>query len=142
MTDPQDIPEQVTASIGSIWNEYAGKAPSDVRTTIRDNVVTCVLIDAVAAFERGMAASRAAPSKGGSCGHTARGYKQEAVGAVVRLTGKGVAAFASSHDCDTDVATEVFTLKPPPPKKAGAGKQFAHAFWLTPLPPCRVEDPL
>jgi hypothetical protein len=32
----------------------------------------------------------------------------------VRLTRQRVSSFVSSHDADTDVATEIFTLEPPP----------------------------
>jgi hypothetical protein len=39
-------------------------------------------------------------------------YKKDAVAAVVRLTRQRVMSFVSSHDRDTDVATEVFTLEP------------------------------
>ena len=39
-------------------------------------------------------------------------YKREAVAAVVRLTRQRVVSFVSSHDRDTDVATEIFTLEP------------------------------
>lgn len=40
------------------------------------------------------------------------GHKREAVAAVVRVTRQRVVSFASSHDRDTDVATEIFTLEP------------------------------
>ena len=43
---------------------------------------------------------------------TPAAYKREAVAAVVGLTRQRVASFVSSHDRDTDVATEVFTLEP------------------------------
>jgi hypothetical protein len=43
---------------------------------------------------------------------TPAAYKQEAVAAVVRVTRQRVVSFVSSHDRDTDVATEVFTLEP------------------------------
>ena len=43
---------------------------------------------------------------------TPAAYKREAVAAVVGLTRQRVASFVSSHDRDTDVATEMFTLEP------------------------------
>lgn len=138
MTDPQEIPGQVTETLGSIWSDYAGSPPSEVRTRINGNVLTCVLVGGVDAFNSNLAAAEPI-HKPGTGRPTSRAYKQEVVAAIVRLTGKGVAAFSSSHDTDTDIATETFTLKPAPSKRK-AGGQLAHAFWLSPLPPCRVED--
>jgi hypothetical protein len=42
---------------------------------------------------------------------TAAEYKRAAVAAVTRVTRQRVVSFVSSHDRDTDVATEVFTLE-------------------------------
>jgi hypothetical protein len=48
----------------------------------------------------------------------------------VRLTRQRVASFVSSHDRETDVATEVFTLEPsfrrgaPPAADRRSGKDF------------------
>jgi hypothetical protein len=57
-------------------------------------------------------------------------YKQEAVAAVGRVMRQRVASFVSSHDRDTDVATEVFTLEPSlsrgaPPRSAAASSLSA-----------------
>lgn len=141
MTDPQDIPAQLNDSLGSIWTSYAGHAPSDVHTVVEGNIVTCVLTDAVEDFDRSMQEPGTRRTAGGLGKPTSRNYKLEAVAAVVRLTGKRVAAFASSHDANTNIATEVFTLKPAATKHTpGKERQFAHAFWLSPLPPTCVPD--
>ncbi|CAN5586489.1 hypothetical protein BH10ACT11_BH10ACT11_20550 [soil metagenome] len=141
MTDPQVIPEQVSESIGTLWTNYAGVAPDKVETSICDDVVTCVLTGAVADFDRSMAAAKPAATVKTLGRPTLKAYKLEVVAAVVRLTGKRVAAFSSSHDAETDTATEVFTLRPAATKKSPTSeKQFAHAFWLTPLPPTEIED--
>jgi hypothetical protein len=39
-------------------------------------------------------------------------YKRDAVAAVVGVTQQRVTSFFSSHDRDSDVATEIFTLEP------------------------------
>jgi hypothetical protein len=125
MTDPQDIPGRLRKSFTSIWTSHAGSAPSDVTIKIDDDVVTCTLDGAFGDF-----------------GGKEKGYKQEVVAAVVRLTGRQVASFHSSHDAKAGIATEVFTLKPSTSKrKAGPDKQFAHAFWLSPMPPTEAEAP-
>jgi uncharacterized protein YbcI len=102
----------LSESLASLWTRYAGKRPTSARTDIRGNVVTCVLVDAVADFNRSMIAPQAHDTVRGVGKLTPVTYKREAVAAVVRLTRQHVASFVSSHDRDTDVATEVFTLEP------------------------------
>jgi hypothetical protein len=106
---PSGLPAELTKSLVSLWTRYAGRAPTDARTEVRGNVVTCMLIGAVGDYNRRMSA-RGAPETAGQL--TPAAYKREAVAAVVRLTRQRVASFVSSHDRDTDVATEVFTLEP------------------------------
>ena len=101
---------QITESLGLLWTRYAGAAPSAVRTELRGDVVTCVLVDAVGAFEK-----RTTPPRDKEDPSDAKqslgGYKEEAIEAITRLTRQRVSAFLSSHDRDTDVATEVFELE-------------------------------
>jgi hypothetical protein len=117
--------------------QYAGKPPSNARTEIRGNVVTCALADAVGDFDKSMVAPQAGDTVRGVGKLTPAAYKRDAVAAVVRVTRQRVASFLSSHDRDTDVATEIFTLEPslsrgrppaerrlgqvllPPPRRAG-----------------------
>jgi hypothetical protein len=102
---------QITRSFGQLWSRYAGIAPSAVRTELRGDVVTCVIVDAVEAFTTRTAASRdeidPADTK-----WSVEGYKAEAVEAITRLTRQRVSTFLSSHDRDTNVATEIFELEP------------------------------
>jgi len=108
---PNGLPAEITGSLVSVWTRYAGKAPTAARTQIRGNVVTCMLVDAVGDYDRSMAPpTRDAVAGDGEL--TPSAYKREAVAAVVRLTRQRVASFISSHDRDTDVATEVFILEP------------------------------
>jgi hypothetical protein len=109
---PGGLPAELTDSLVSLWTHYAGKAPSSSRTEIRGNVVTCVLIDAVGDYNRNMVANQTTDTVLGVGQLTPRAYKRAAVAAVGRLTRQRVASFVSSHDRDTDVATEVFTLEP------------------------------
>jgi hypothetical protein len=118
MTDPRTtrLPDglqaEITTSLVSLWTQYAGKPPTNARTEIRGNVVTCVLVDAVGDFNKSMIAPQAGDTVRGVGKLTPAGYKRDAVAAVVRSTRQRVASFLSSHDRDTDVATEVFTLEP------------------------------
>jgi hypothetical protein len=127
---PNGLPAELTEALVSLWTQYAGKAPSDARTEIRGNVVTCVLVDAVGDYNRSMIAPQTRDTVQGVGKLTPAAYKREAVAAVVRLTRQRVASFVSSHDRDTDVATEVFTPEPsfsrggPPTADRRPGEDF------------------
>jgi Na+-translocating membrane potential-generating system (MpsC) len=107
------MPEEITKSFASLWERYAGVEPSDVRAQLRGDTLTCVLVDAVDAFENRTEAPTPGEAAAGTGNRTLAGYKREAVETVVRLTRQRVASFVSSHDRRTDVATEIFTLEPP-----------------------------
>jgi uncharacterized protein YbcI len=109
---PSGLPAEITRSLVSLWTRYAGKAPTTARTQIRGNVVTCMLVDTVGDYNRSMAAPQTGDTVPGAGELTPSAYKREAVAAVVRLTRQRVTSFISSHDQDTDVATEVFILEP------------------------------
>ena len=100
----------VTEAIVALWLEYAGVSPTDAHTQIDGNVVTCVMVDGVSDFN--IATDR---TLGGYKPHgvasTLADYKLEAVSEVTRVTHQRVTSFLSSHDPDTDVATEKFTLE-------------------------------
>jgi hypothetical protein len=117
MTAFPNLSAELTKSLSSLWTRYAGERPTNVRTEIRGNVVTCQLIDAVGDFNKNMVAPQmVAPQTDdivrGVGKPTLAQYKRDAVAAVVGLTRQRVTSFVSSHDRDTDVATEIFTLEP------------------------------
>lgn len=112
MTDFPTLSAELTESLTSLWTRYAGKRPTNGRTEIRGNVVTCQLIDAVADFNESMIAPQTGDSGRAAGNLTPAGYKRDAVAAVGGLTRQRVSSFISSHDRDSDVATEVFTLEP------------------------------
>jgi uncharacterized protein YbcI len=113
---PAGMRADITRSLAFLWTEYAGRRPTAVRTEIRGDVVVCTLVDAVAAFESRTSAARPDGTVAEN-GPSLAAYKSEAVAAIVRLTRQRVSSFVSSHDRDTDVATEVFTLEPPPDRR-------------------------
>jgi hypothetical protein len=105
---------EITRSFATLWMRYAGAAPGNVRTELRGDVVTCVLVNAVEAFESRTNGPRPRDAARGAADLTLAGYKREAVETVGRLTRQRVVSFLSSHDRETNVATEIFTLEPPP----------------------------
>jgi uncharacterized protein YbcI len=136
MTEFPNLSAELTESLSSLWTRYAGKRPSNGRTEIRGNVVTCVLADAVGDFNKSMIAPQSGDTVRGVGKLTPAAYKRDAIAAVVRVTRQRVASFLSSHDRDTDVATEVFTLEPSLSRGASrADRGFRQASWLPPPRP-------
>jgi uncharacterized protein YbcI len=133
MTDFPTLSAELTKSLTSLWTRYAGRPPTDGRTEIHGNVVTCVLADAVGDFNESMIAPQTRDNVPRVGRLTPAAYEREAVEAVVRVTRQRVASFVSDHDRGTDVATEVFTLEPslsrgaPPAERHGPGLRFAPA---------------
>ena len=109
---PATLSARISRAVGSLWTVYADKRPSKIRTEIRGNVVTCQLIDAVGVFNGSMNSPQTDDTVGRVGQLTPADYKRDAVAAVARLTRQRVASLVSSHDRDSDVATEVFTLEP------------------------------
>jgi uncharacterized protein YbcI len=102
---------ELTEALVSLWTQYAGKPPSGARTEVRGNVVTCVLVDAVGDYDAGLIEAQRQNLENPASGRTDAGYKSEAAATVTDLTGRRVTSFISSHDRDTNVATETFTLE-------------------------------
>lgn len=109
---PIGLSAKISGALGSLWSQYAGERPREIRTEIRRDVVTCQLFDAVGAFNRNVIDPQAGGAGRGVGRLTRATYKRDAVAAVVGLTRQRVTSLVSSHDRDTDVATEVFTLEP------------------------------
>ena len=117
MTDPPGprseygLRADITDALVAVWIRYSGKRPDAARTEIRDNVVTRVLVDAIGDDDAGLIAAQTQDAAEGAGGLTLAAYKSDAAAMVANLTGRRVTSFISSHDPDTDVATETFTLE-------------------------------
>ena len=100
----------VTEALVALWLEHAGVSPTNAHTHIDGNTVTCVMVDGVSDFN--IATDRTLDAyKPHGVATTLADYKLEAVSEVTRVTHQRVTSFLSSHDPDTDVATETFTLE-------------------------------
>ena len=132
MTDSSTLSTDLTRSLTAVWTSYAGKPPTDGRTEVHGNVVTYVLADAVGDFNRSMMAPQTRDTVRGVGRLTLAAYKRDAMAAVVRVTRQRVASFMSSHDRDTDVATEVFTLEPSFGRGAPRGERRSASGSLPP----------
>jgi hypothetical protein len=100
----------VTEALVALWTDYAGVIPTEAHTEIDGNTVTCVLADGVSEFNIATDTTLDGYKPHGVA-MTLANYKREAVSEVTRVTQQRVTSFLSSHDSDTNVATETFTLE-------------------------------
>lgn len=100
--------DDVTRMLGAIWQRYAGERPSDISTVIRDDVVKCVIKDAVKSFNAG---PEAEDGEAADESPSRNRYRHEAINAVSRATRRRVLAYIPDHDAGTDIATEKFILE-------------------------------
>jgi len=101
----------ISDAVVRTFAEYTGRGPTKAQTSIRDDVVLCVLqhnlsrgeqslvrdgrVDAVIAIRRTFQES----------------MREPLVGVVEQLTGRNVIAFMSDNHIDPDIAAETFVLE-------------------------------
>jgi uncharacterized protein YbcI len=106
-----ELRTEISDALVEIWVRYAGKQPTAVRTEIRDNVVTCVLIDPAGYHDAGLIEAEERNPVPSASRRRDAAYKSEVAATVANLMGRRVTSFISSHDRDTNAATETFTLE-------------------------------
>ncbi|HSJ17582.1 MAG TPA: Na-translocating system protein MpsC family protein [Solirubrobacterales bacterium] len=114
--DEPGLPAEISRSLASVWNQYAGERPTDAATDIRGNRIECVLSDSVRTLNDRFDAAQADDDPGTDSGRprTRAAFRNDAIAAVGRATGRRVVAFVSDHDAERNVATEVFLLDSAP----------------------------
>jgi uncharacterized protein YbcI len=111
---PPAMHAEISRALASVWNRYAGSTPADIKTTIRDARVKCVMNDAVADFDAGLDVASTQDIEAGGRRLTMYTFRREAMDAVTRITHRRVLAFVSNHDPKTNTATETFIIDSPP----------------------------
>ena len=94
MSDPQaeSQQQQLSRSLGTLWEQHAGGRPKSVTAEIAGNRVRCE-IDT----------ETDAPSS--------PGYRNDEIAAVTRVTGRRVTGFIPGRERKTDRSTETFLLE-------------------------------
>ena len=104
--------KQITVSISAILADYAGGVePTEARTVIRGNVVTTSMTDVVAALEENLGKDQPENGVEGVNSRTKAGYERAVTAVVAELTGERVTSLTSTHDRESDVAVERFSLE-------------------------------
>jgi len=102
----------ISNGLVGLMHEYTGRGPVRARTTIDENLVVCVLGDALTKAERSLA----------EAGHqktVLRGRRAmqstlagDAISLVQDVTSRRVVAFMSNNHIDPDLGVEIFVLAP------------------------------
>jgi uncharacterized protein YbcI len=102
----------ITTELVQVFSRYAGRGPTQGRTLINDNVVSCLLRDTLTKAERSLVQD----DKEDLVLEVRRTFQQtmreDLIGSVERLTGREVVVFMSSNHIDPDIALETFVLEP------------------------------
>jgi uncharacterized protein YbcI len=102
----------ISDAVVGAFAEYTGRGPTKARTSIRDDVVLCVLRQTLTKGE----ASLVRDGRADFVITMRRTYqetmREPLVGLVEELTGRNVIAFMSDNNIDPDIATETFVLEP------------------------------
>ena len=106
------IQKQITLAISAILADYSGGAePTEARTVIRGNVVTTSMTDVVKALEANLGKEQPEHGIEGINSRTKAGYERAVISVVGELTDQRVTALTSTHDRESDVAVERFSLE-------------------------------
>jgi uncharacterized protein YbcI len=119
VSQPHAVPDQRAATHASqisnrmvqITREYTGRGPTRARTYIQDDVVLCVMRDALTKGERALADR----GEGAEVIHLRRTFqtlmREDATAAIEEITGRRVIGFLSDNATEPDIQAEVFLLE-------------------------------
>ena len=120
MADPEtavalrggELNAAISKAVVQSFSEYIGRGPTKARTSIRDDLVVCLLENSLTRAERSLVTG----GREQLVLDTRRAFqstmRNDLVAAVERLSGRTVVAFMSDNHIDPDIATETFLLAP------------------------------
>jgi len=110
LDDTEQLNRSISRAIVRLTHEYTGRGPTRASTTIRDNVVVCLLEDTLTKGERALVAAGRPEAVLAIRHQFQEVMRDEAVAEIERLTGRSVISFMSTNDIDPDLAAELFVL--------------------------------
>jgi hypothetical protein len=105
-----DLSEELSRSLGSIWQRHAGGRPETTTVEISGDVVKCVMEGAVSSIDTEPTVDESGAAVLRSPSSTR--YRNEAVAAVGRITRRRVRGFIPKRDEKSDLATDTYILEP------------------------------
>lgn len=101
----------ISNAVVHAFSDYTGRGPTKARTSIRDDLVVCLLESTLTKAERSLVTA----GREQLVLDTRRAFQQtmrpDLVGAVEALTQRRVIAFMSDNHIEPDIATETFLLE-------------------------------
>jgi uncharacterized protein YbcI len=102
---------KISTQVVALFKEYTGRGPTKCRTTIRDNLVVCLLEDTLTKAERSLADD----GKEETVRHLRREFQdtmeRELRQVVESQMGRPVVAFMSTNHVEPDYMAEIFVLE-------------------------------
>jgi len=106
-----ELSAALSNAIVALMAEYTGRGPTQSKTYLNENLITCIMHDSLTKGERSLVLD----GKEDAVLEMRRTYQEtmrpELIAIVERLTGRKVAAFMSANHVDPDVAVETFVLE-------------------------------
>jgi uncharacterized protein YbcI len=105
-----ELSAALSNAIVALMAEYTGRGPTQSKTYVNENLITCIMHDSLTKGERSLVLD----GKEDAVLEMRRTYQDtmrpELIAIVERITGRKVAAFMSANHVDPDVAVETFVL--------------------------------
>ena len=102
-----ELSAALSNAIVALMAEYTGRGPTQSKTYVNENLITCIMHDSLSKGERSLVLD----GKEDAVLEMRRTYQEtmrpELIAIVERLTGRKVAAFMSANHVDPDVAVEL-----------------------------------
>jgi uncharacterized protein YbcI len=105
----------------ALFKESTGRGPSYARTYVENGLVVTVLHDTMTKAERTLIDENRQDTVRDLRRIFQGTFRQDAIRAVERLTGRRVLAFLSDHAAEPDYAIEAFVLEPGLGEEPGDG---------------------
>jgi uncharacterized protein YbcI len=102
----------IANSVVHLLGEYTGRGPTRARAYLNRDTVTVVLHDTLTKGERRLVSNGNEAIVLQTRGVFQDMMRDELIGSVEDLTGRGVLAFMSANHIDPDMAVETFVLEP------------------------------
>src|SRR5918998_992594 len=105
---PTSLSSAISAAVGRVVADHVGRGPTTVRTTIREDVVVCVMRDTFTKAERKLVDAGQGAFVKDMRLRFQEMMRPDLIAVVTELAGRPVDAFLSDHHLDPDIAVEVF----------------------------------
>jgi uncharacterized protein YbcI len=113
----------ISDAVVAAFAEYTGRGPTKARTSIRDDVVLCLLQHTLTKGEKSLVRDGRRDVVINMRRTFQETMRAPLVTAVEELTGRKVIAFLSDNHIDPDIATETFVLEPSPEGDGSSGPE-------------------